>query len=295
MIVRPALGWIAGLLIVAIIGLTVDWSLAQAGFRQIAANPVPVGAAIVGYALAFVLRAEAWGAVLPVPVSRGGRFRALMAMLAANHALPGPVGEPVRARMVMGPELSFRAALTSVVAARLVDVAAIAVLISGAGLATGSLPGWLRMVTPLALVLPCVALVVVSRRGVRLGPRRAAVAMAWAVPSWSLEAGMVWAVAEAAGVRLTLAEALLVTCGSVLAQVVAVLPGGLGTYEAAATSVLMAVGVAAAPAFTIAAGTHALKFAFAFTCGLPALGWRWPSATADGRIGSTPTATQASA
>lgn len=269
--------WLATLVVVTIALFTVDAGLLASTARAAAAHPAPMAVALVAYALAFVLRGEAWGALLPVEVPRRSRFRALMAMLAANHALPGPVGEPVRARLVTTEALPFRGALASVGAARLVDVAALGLLIAGAGAAAGALPGWLRVTVPVALVLPAAAFLVARRQGWAIGPARAAQALLWAVPSWALEAGVVWAVADAAGFRLGLAEAVLVTCASVLAQVAAVLPGGIGTYEAGATSVLVLVGVAAAPALAIATATHALKFAFAFAFGIPAVGWRWPS------------------
>lgn len=286
-----AVSWLACALAITLAAVFVDWSLLSRALREVVAHPRPIAVALVAYALAFVLRAEAWGAVLPVVVPRRTRVRALMAMLAVNHALPGPAGEPVRASIVTSPSLPLRTALGSVVAARVVDVAAIGLLIAVAGLAAGALPAWLRVAAPLALLLPGGALVVSRRRGVALSTRRAAVALAWAVPSWALEAAVVWAVAGAAGVHLSLAESVLVTCASVLAQVAAVLPGGIGTYEAGATSVMVVVGVAAAPALAIAAATHGLKFAFAFGAGIPALGWRWPSTAADSSLRSTPDAT----
>jgi glycosyltransferase involved in cell wall biosynthesis len=86
-----------------------------------------------------------------------------------------------------------------------------------------------------------------------------------------------------------------------VAQAVAVTPGGIGSYEAAATAALVAIGVPAAPAFAIALTTHAVKTAYALVAGAAALvapapgywgRWRLPRALpprpagSDGRAGA---------
>ncbi|MEX0868686.1 MAG: hypothetical protein WD011_03350, partial [Nitriliruptoraceae bacterium] len=73
-----------------------------------------------------------------------------------------------------------------------------------------------------------------------------------------------------------------VTAITIAAQAVAVAPGGFGTYEAAATAALVAIGATdAATALVIALAAHAFKTAYALITGalatfLPApsmLGW----------------------
>ena len=283
-----------------------DWGAVGRAADAMADRPGPLALALAAYTLAFVLRAAAWGPLLPAPVSLGRRFRAILAMLAVNHALPGPVGEVARARLVSGPEreggettgpqpsasstgapqptpppITFRQALTSVAAARVVDAGALAVLAVGATILAGEAPTWLRLATPLAVVLPFAAWAVARRRGASFSARQAAVVAAWAVPSWALEMGVILAVARAAGVELSPAAALLATCGGVLAQVAAVLPGGVGTYEAGVTSVLVPLGVPLGEAVGIAVTAHAVKFAFAFVAGGLAL--LWPRLRADRR------------
>lgn len=254
------------------LALATDWGVVARAGRAAASHPLPLAAAVGAYALAFVLRAVAWGPLLPVVVPLGRRLRAILAMLAVNHALPGPVGEVARARLVSdGRTLTFRPALCSVIAARVVDVGALAVLAMGAAAVAGDLPRWMKLAAPAAVVLPPLAWALGRRRGADLGGADAARVAGWALASWVLEGGVVWAVAGAAGVHLSAAGAVLVTCGGVLAQVAAVLPGGVGTYEVGVSSVLVALGVPAGEALAVAAGTHAVKFAFAFAAGVPAL------------------------
>ena len=255
---------------------TVAFSLADRStlvdaLASIGRHPLPLLGALAVYTIAFVLRAAAWGPLLPAPVPLGRRLRGLFASLAVNHALPGPVGEVARARMVTSDELPMRRALLSVAAARVVDVGAIALLLLAAALFAGHLPGWARWASPVAVVLPLAAWRVARRRGAALDGRAALRVAALAVPSWALECGVILAVAAGAGIHLGVAGALLATCAGVLAQVAAVLPGGVGTYEAGVTSALVALGVPAGEALAIATTTHMVKFVFSFAVGLPAL------------------------
>lgn len=260
--------------VVLVAAVAVDWSVLGRAISAVGASPGPLGLALGAYLVAFVLRAAAWGPLLPVPVALGRRLQAILGMLAVNHALPGPVGEVARARLVSDDRpggLGFRAALLSVVAARVVDVGAIAVLAVGAAALAGEAPAWMRLVAPAAGLLPVVAWVLARRRGARLTGSAAVRVAAFVVPSWLLEGAIVMTVAQAAGLELSIPVAVLATCGGVLAQVAAVLPGGVGTYEAGVSSVLVAVGVPVGEALAVATATHAVKFAFAFGVGGPAL------------------------
>ena len=268
------LAWAA---LVPVLGITVALadrtSLARAG-RVLVTDPAPLVLALSAYTAAFALRAAAWGELLPVPVALGQRVRAMFAMIAVNHAVPGPVGEVVRARVVSGPDLPLRRAMLSVAAARVVDVGAIALLLMATAWTAGGLPGWARFAAPAGAVLPFAVLAVAHRRGADLSMRAAARMAVLAVPAWVLECGIVLVVARAAGAPLSVEGAVLATCAGVLAQVAAVLPGGIGTYEAGVASALTVVGIPFGQALAIAATSHAIKFAYSFAVGLPALGWK---------------------
>lgn len=284
----------AAAVVTALLVVTADWGAVRRAADTLATRPFPLAAALSAYTVAFLLRAAAWGPLLPAPVALGRRFRAILAMLAVNHAVPGPVGELARARIVTGAEagagagvrskgIDFRGALVSVAAARVVDVGALAVLAMAAATVAGEAPGWLRVVAPGAALLPAAAWLVARRRGATLTFAQAARVAAWALPSWALEAGVILVVARAAGVELSPAVAMLATCGGVLAQVAAVLPGGVGTYEAGVASVLVPLGVPLGEAVGVAATSHAVKFAYAFVAGGLALGWPAPAPALHGR------------
>lgn len=287
---RLALAALVGA-VAALLAWTVDWDAVARAWSALAARPGPLAAALAAYTLAFVLRAAAWGPLLPAPVPLGARVQAILGMLAVNHALPGPVGEVARARLVAdGASVTFRAALLSVAAARVVDVAALAVLATAAAALAGEAPGWLRLAAPAAAALPFVAWALARRRGATLTSAEAVRVAAWAVPSWALETGIVLVVARAAGAELSWAGAVLATCAGVLAQVARVLPGGVGTYEAGVASVLVPLGVPLGEALGVAATTHAVKFAYAFLAGGAALAWRRrsPAASTAGPTAAAP-------
>ena len=122
-----------------------------------------------------------------------------------------------------------------------------------------------------------------ARRWPRLAPlaeavaavpgRRLAAAWLLSAASWPLEAGLLAVVARGLGLDLDPAAVVAVTLAAVAGQVLALTPGGLGTYEANMTLVLQLYGVAPSAAFQAALCTHLAKYVFAVVAGLePA--WR---------------------
>ena len=118
----------------------------------------------------------------------------------------------------------------------------------------------------------------------RLGPSRGwlAVALPGATLAWLLESVLVWTCAGWAGIDLSPRDAALVTAVTIAAQLVAVTPGGVGTYEAAATAALVAVGAEPGAALAAAVAAHALKTAYALVAG--GIGAVHPSPGLLGRI-----------
>jgi hypothetical protein len=89
--------------------------------------------------------------------------------------------------------------------------------------------------------------------------------------AWLLESCVMWAAAHAVGVPLTAGQAIAVTAVTIAAQTVAITPGGIGSYEAAATAALVLTGVAGAPALAVAVLAHATKTVYALVVGVVAL------------------------
>jgi hypothetical protein len=102
------------------------------------------------------------------------------------------------------------------------------------------------------------------------------------VVAWVLESGIVWVSASAAGIDLAPIDAVLVTAVVIAAQTFAITPGGVGTYEAAASAALLALGAEPPAAVAAAVVAHALKTGYALGAGTVAA--FVPSPTMFGRL-----------
>ena len=242
------------------------------------ADPLGLCAALAGYAAAFTLRSWAWRATLP-GLGFGQSWAALHVSLLGNHVLPFRLGEVLRVTSVLRrTSLAARPVIASAVtlrAADLLGVLALAVL-TVPGLVTGLVGLWWWVAVAGVAVVAALGAGWSWRLGrgdagdvsVRLPtvPVGMAVLLAWV-----LESAVILQVARLAGYPLGLAEAVAVTAVTIVVQAVAVAPGGLGSYEAAATAALVALGTPAGPAFAIALTTHAVKTGYALVIGFVAL------------------------
>ena len=235
------------------------------------ADPLGLGLAVAAYAAAFWLRSAAWRATLP-GLGIGQSWAALHVSLLGNHVLPLRLGEALRVTSVLRrTPLAARPVLASAVTLRAADLLAVA------GLAVLAVPGLVpRLVGPLWWVLGVVAAAAAVAGLVwsaRLAGRGAGVRLpsplvgAAVLASWVLESVVVYEIARAAGHALSPAEAVAVTAVTIVAQAVAVTPGGIGSYEAAATAAMVAIGVPAGPAFAVALTTHAVKTLYSVVLG----------------------------
>ncbi len=119
----------------AVLGLAVGYlstviegrALSDAG-RALLSNPWGLAAALLCYAAAFWLRCQAWRRVLP-GLTTGQSWAALHVSLLGNHVLPFRLGEALRVTSVLRrTSLPLPAVVSSAVAMRLADLAAVAVL-----------------------------------------------------------------------------------------------------------------------------------------------------------------------
>jgi uncharacterized membrane protein YbhN (UPF0104 family) len=243
--------------------------------RSLADAPLGLTFALACYAAAFGLRSLAWRTSLP-GLSTGQSWAALHVSLLGNHVLPLRLGEVLRVTSVLRrTDLNARPVLASALTLRAADFLAVA------GLAVLAVPGLVtRLVGPWWWVFAAIAATAVvaglawsvrlasGGAEVRLPSPLACVAV---VAAWVLESMVVYEIARAATHPLTLAEAIAVTAVTIVVQAVAVTPGGIGTYEAAATAAMVAIGVPAGPAFAIALTTHAVKTVYSLVVGAVAL------------------------
>jgi uncharacterized membrane protein YbhN (UPF0104 family) len=243
--------------------------------RSVADAPLGLTLAVACYAAAFVLRALAWRASLP-GLGAGQSWAALHVSLLGNHVLPLRLGEALRVTSVLRrTDLEARPVLASAVTLRAADFLAVAAL------AVLAVPGLVpRLVGPWWWVFAAIAAAAVvagmvwsmrlAAGGVRVRVP-APPACAAVVAAWILESVVVYEIARAAAHPLTIAQAVAVTAVTIVAQAVAVTPGGIGTYEAAATAAMVAIGLPAGPAFAIALSTHAIKTVYSLAVGGVAL------------------------
>ncbi|HVL65500.1 MAG TPA: lysylphosphatidylglycerol synthase domain-containing protein [Actinomycetota bacterium] len=244
-------------------------------WRSALASPGGAAAALAAYTGAFALRAAVWSRIVH-GLSFGHALAAIHVSLAGNHVLPLRLGEALRVTSVVRrARIPFSTATASTVMLRAADVLAVAGLAATFGpalLARLGISGWIPALPAGALWLAGLWWLrrLDGGRGLRLG-RSAGVVAAAATVSWLLESAVIWQAARWAGIDLSPADAVLVTAVTIAAQVLAVAPGGIGTYEAAATAAMVALGAPAGAALSVAIAAHALKTAYALITGAIAL------------------------
>jgi uncharacterized membrane protein YbhN (UPF0104 family) len=245
----------------------------------VSADPLGLMLALAAYAGAFALRAWAWRQTLPdLPVRQA--WAALHVSLLGNHVLPLRLGEALRVTSVLRrTPIAPAPVMASALALRAADVLAVLALAAIAAPAVLVAAGrWALVVAGLACAV-AVAGMIWSRRLRHLGSTvrlPGPAALAATALAWGFEAAVVWQIAQAAGVSLSAWQAVAVTAATIAAQTVAVTPGGFGTYEAAATAALVALGVPAGEAFAVALTTHAVKTGYALLVGGHAMFWPEP-------------------
>ncbi len=249
------------------------------------AAPIEALAASLAFLAAFAVRARLWTNVAP-NLSFGHSLAGIMVATGANHVLPFRLGEPLRIVSVVR-RTGMRAddATSSTVALRVGDVLALLLIgaVLGPAIVAEALGWWGLPIIALLVAAAAVALFSVQRaaRDGRLRPPGALV-FAGTITAWFLEAVLVWRIALWAGADIGYLDAVVVGAVAVAAQLVAVAPGGVGTYEAAAVIALTAAGVPAGEAVAIAVAVHVAKTVLTIGAGLLAL--FVPSPTMFGRL-----------
>lgn len=274
-------GWTAGAALAALVTAVAVWAavrtvdsaaLARA-FRELIDRPMLTLAGLAAFGSAFLIRALIWRRVL-AGLTLGHAWAAVHAALAGNHVLPFRLGEPLRVVSVVKragiPAAEAVASTITLRAADLLTLVGLAWVLGARSLSGfGSAAGGAAAVVGAAGLLGLIWMWKLRDRA-RLR-RPGMIELAGASAAWVAEAGLVWAAARAAGIGLSLSEAVLVACVSVAAQAAAVAPGGFGTYEAAAVTAYMFLGRDPGTALAAALAAHALKTFYSIAAGIPAL------------------------
>lgn len=254
------------------VATAIDLGALASAARAAATDPAGLALALGAYALAFALRAALWCRALP-GLPFGQSLAAIHVSLAGNHLLPLRLGEPLRVvSAVRRAPVSLGAATASTVLLRAADVLAVVAIaaVLGPGLAEDLVGGAgvpLAVVSGLVLVAAAAWLARTVRRLRSVSRGWLALALPGAAVAWLLESVLVWTCAGWAGIDLSPRDAALVTAVTIAAQLVAITPGGVGTYEAAATAALVATGAEPGAALAAAVAAHALKTAYSLAAG----------------------------
>ncbi len=263
---------IAFLASVVYVALSIDLGAVGGVLAAAARDPLGLTIALTAYAAAFVVRAGLWCRVLP-GLSFGQSLAAIHVSLAGNHLLPLRLGEPLRViSVVRRARVGVADATASTVLLRSADILAVVALAAllGPRLAERLLGGAGLPLAAGAALLLLAAAAWLSRRLRRSGGAGAlglAAVVPGALAAWLLESVLVWSCAGWAGIALSPADAALVTAVTIAAQIAAIAPGGVGTYEAAATAALVALGADPRAALAAAIAMHALKTLYALVAG----------------------------
>lgn len=272
--VRRWLGALGLVVAVAYLVRVVDLGALGTALAAAGRRPGALLGALVLYAAAFALRSWAWRRVLPT-LPYGQSWAALHVSLLGNHVLPFRLGEALRVTSVLRrTDLPAGPVTASAVALRATDLLAVLALAAvGAPAVAGAFGAWGWLLAAVLLLAGLAAVAVLVRlkgKGAAVRLPGAGVAVAASV-AWLLEAAVMWAAAAAAGIDLSYPQAVAVTAVTIAAQTVAVTPGGIGGYEAAATAALVGLGFGAGPALAAALVAHATKTAYALVVGGAAL------------------------
>lgn len=282
--VRHPLWWIGlGALAVSVwfVVRAVDPAALGMTWRALVDEPLALTLVLSCYSGAFVLRALVWRSVLP-GLGFGHALAALHVSLAGNHVLPFRLGEALRVTSaVRRTTVGLAPATASTLLLRAADVLAVIGLAAVLGpRVVGDLVGswgWALLFPAAAVWLAGLWWLGRLDEGARSGRSLGIVALG-AAAAWVLESVVLWQTARWAGMSVGFSDAVLVTAVTIVAQSVAVTPGGIGTYEAAAGAAFVAVGGEPGAALAAAVAAHAVKTAYALAGGALALFVPAPSA-----------------
>jgi len=264
--------------------------------RLVASANLPIlSLTLVVVAVQIVLRTARWGVLLrPFAPRRLHLWRLAPLLLIGylgNAVLPARLGEPIRAVLVNRREgVPLPEALGAVFLERLVDVATLG-LVAFAAAAVAGAPAWVVQIAAIAalvgtglVVLFAVgspSAVVGAARRLPVARRRDAygrsldrvarfvgalghahpvssigIAVAVSSVAWVLDATTFWLVGRSLGIDLHFGAAVLVAAVAVLGTAIPSAPGYVGTFELAAASVAVALGVPESAALGLALVAH---------------------------------------
>lgn len=249
---------------------------------------------VVCYAAAFWLRSVGWSIQMSQSDGSCATIGELWLYhhigLFLNHVLPVKGGELARAALLKTRHrFEWSQALYAVGVNRLLDMSALFVIACATmfwaapdllARWVGAKTVWMQFIPPVALAGIYVVARVAKRYQDKLPPligrllsqhasgRLWWLAFVFTVLGWMLEAAVIWSVVIGLGESLNAVRAMLVHVLTIMGQTLHVTPGGIGTYEAVMSALL--VQVAEKPlSFALQAAilSHGFKFLYSFLTG----------------------------
>ncbi len=274
------LAWTAGLAFTAgsawFMRSSFDSAALESSWEAVKGAPLAVAVVMGVYFTAFALRALVWRNVVP-GLTFAHALSAIHLAVAGNHILPLRLGEALRVTSVVKrTSLALKEATASSLTLRAADALALAglLVVLGPGLALPRLAGAFGVLalTLLAVLIGGLWWMKKLRRLETSALRMPGSFVALgSLAAWLLESVVIWQAAHWAGIPISATDAVLVTAATIFSQVLAVAPGGFGTYEAAAMGMLVLLGAGSGPALAAALTAHALKTAYSLIAGAVAL------------------------
>ena len=291
LIVVPLIGLAISLIAIALAIRGIDLSRTLEILTMV--RPWPLAIVAVALVVQLWVRSLRWAQLLPGgPAGRIQTRRLVPVVLVGylgNAVLPARLGDPIRAVLVgRRQSVATSSAFGSVVLERLIDTLMLALIVVPATVLSGG-PGQLVGAAAIAAAVAGLVLIVAqtslpmrlvawlqARTGERgtgilesvarfaaaldaRGRGRAvAIVAALSVVGWLLDGTIYWAAGFALGIDLGPAGAMLVSGITVLGTAIPSAPGYVGTFELAATTVAVALGVPAEQALAFAILVHAL-------------------------------------
>lgn len=268
---RRGLGWAQVAVSAATLAAVVWWATKQdaPSLPTTLRALLDLASAVVVYAAASLLRAERWHRILArnaIAVGRADAYRLTAVGYMGNNILPARAGDILRV-VLLGPlaRSPRRAVLGTVVAERLLDALALALIFGAAafvalrdrGVTTGHV-GLVASIAGAAALVAAVGAVALGRLGILARARRflapvaaptrnllgahGASLLALSLTLWILEAGVYLLVGRAVGLDLGLVGALYLVALTNLSALVPAAPGYVGTFDAAVVLGLRSLG-----------------------------------------------------
>jgi uncharacterized membrane protein YbhN (UPF0104 family) len=278
-VIVNTVGWCLLILSAYLVHHAIDGDQLVRGAVQLLHNGPLLLLMTVAYAAAFLLRSVAWAIQIGrgrVPVGRLWCYHHVGLLL--NHLLPVKGGELARVALLrkdMG--FSWGEALLSVGGNRLLDifgllgVAAVGIVL----FAPAQTRAWIVQhgYVWLGVGIAAVVAAYLWSRYVRFRTF-SVTAVILTTAGWMLEAAVVWSVVRALAGELGPGAALLVNSLTIIGQTFHVTPGGIGTYEAVMSGLLVQAGGQPLEfALNVAILSHGFKFLYSFLFGVYAA-WR---------------------